>query len=242
MCNLAALTNAAGIEALDRSLEDNFFTALGLLRASHAAGTARFIQIGTIAEYGTGRAPFREDHREEPTLAYAVAKVMATHAALWFGNVSPMQVSVIRPAAVYGPRQTRGMLIPNLIMAGLEKKDFSMNAGKQLRDFVFVRDLVDGILRAGASKKAENEIINLGGGRPEQVRYLAETANRLMGYPIQIHFGKEPYRQSDSMRFYMDIAKAKKLLGWKPTTTIDRGLRETIQWYRDGGRDFIAAR
>src|SRR3989344_4163212 len=113
---------------------------------------------------------------------------MATHAALTAGRLTPMRVCVVRPAATFGPAQNSGMLIPNVIKAGLEGTDFNMNAGEQLRDFIYVGDVVEGALLAGAREESHGEIINLGSGRGTPVREVVETVNAAMGKPITIHF------------------------------------------------------
>ena len=84
-----------------------------------------------------------------------------------------MKVVVARPAATFGPRQERGMLIPNLILSALEKKDFKMNKGEQRRDLIFVGDLVDGLLLSGMNDKAVGEIINLGSNRGFKIKDVA---------------------------------------------------------------------
>ena len=220
------------VTLLEEIIHNTYGISHNALSAALRAGAGTFVQFGTIEEYGSNTAPFREDMREKPVSPYSLGKTMATHEALLIGTSSDMCVCVVRPAATFGPRQGPGMLTPNFLKAALAGENFGMNTGEQLRDFVFVDDLVEGVLLAGASERANGETINLGSGRGMQVREFVEMLNSAMGKPIQVNFGAHPYRANDSMEFYMDSTKAKKLLGWEATTNIKEAIKMTVAWYR----------
>src|SRR3989344_1046893 len=228
----SSLDTGRSFDTFGPVLESTYGIASALLTASAKKGVQKFVQFGSIEEYGANKAPFRESDREEPFSPYSLGKTMATHAALTVGRLTPMRVCVVRPAATFGPAQNLGMLIPNVIKAGLEGNDFNMNAGEQLRDFIYVDDVVEGVLLAGAREESHGEIINLGSGSGRPVKEAVETVNAAMGKPISIHFGAEPYRPLDPMEFYMDSTKAYTLLGWKPQTDIASGIEKTVLWYR----------
>ena len=230
--NLAArLDTRQTVQTLRELLKDNFTSALNLLEVAAEVRTEKFIQLGTMEEYGQQKAPFLENQREMPISPYSLTKNMTTRLALLFHQLAGLNVCVVRPAAVFGPRQGLGTLIPNLIISCLSKKDFDMNPGNQLRDFIFVEDAVDGILAAGFSKESSGEIINLGSGVFLKIKDVVNRINRLLKPPIKVNFGAKPYRPLDNMKFYMDSLKAKKLLNWRASTKFDAALLKTIQWY-----------
>jgi nucleoside-diphosphate-sugar epimerase len=232
--NLAARVDARqSIETLPDLMGENFLNTVNLLQAAAEIKPEKFIHFGTIEEYGSQNSPFVEIFRESPISPYSLTKTMATHLALLFNKLLGLNVCVVRPAAVFGPGQGLGMLIPNLILSCLNKKDFDLNPGNQLRDFIYVDDLVRGVLAAGAEKRSTGEIINLGSGGFNRVKDIVNKINELMGSPIKIHFGAQPYRPLDTMKFYLDSRKAKKLLGWQATTKIKEALKKTIAWYKE---------
>src|SRR3989344_247880 len=135
--NSASTTDTSrSLDVLESVVENTY----GILRATLTAALekkcARFIQFGSIEEYGLAKAPFTEDMRALPMSPYSLGKLMATETALLFARAGDMHISVVRPAATFGPQQTFHMLIPSIIKAALEKMDFDMNKGEQLRDFI----------------------------------------------------------------------------------------------------------
>lgn len=231
--NAAAVPNSnRSLDALDNQIKGNFITAVNLVKAAAKNKIGKFVHIGSIAEYGDSPSPFVETMREQPTYPYSLSKIMATHAVLLYGNLSRMATTVVRPAAVFGPAQDFGlMLIPNIIKSAIDGKNFDMNPGDQIRDFVYVEDLVDGILMAGASSHSDRQIFNLGGNKEYKVKDIATMLNKLMGNPIRINFGAEPYRPLDPMECFMDTSKAERVLGWSARTPIEIALRQTVNWY-----------
>ena len=217
---------------LDSIVQRTYCLTHNVLVASIAVSVERFVQFGSIDEYGTAKAPFRESTREEPYSPYSLGKVMATHEVLTVGRMVGMNTSVVRPAATFGPGKD-GMLIPNLIRSGLEGKDFDMNQGEQVRDLIYIDDLALGVLAVGASEHARGEIFNLGSNRGYRVREVADMVNEAMGNPIKIHFGAQPYRPLDPMEFYMDSSKARNVLGWEAKTELKEGIDKTVAWFRD---------
>lgn len=191
----------------------------------------RMVHIGTIDEYGKIPAPFREDARENPQSPYAFTKLLGTRLVEWAGRSFGLPVVVVRPSLIYGPAQKRGMFITEVIYSCLAKKDFPMSLGEQTRDFLYVDDLIEGILKAAMMPGIEGEIINLGSGKATKIKDVAVLINQMMGNKIEIKFGAIPYRVHEHMEHWQKIAKAGKVLDWKPLTMLSDGLVATIDWY-----------
>lgn len=239
--NAASSTNATRDFALiDTVLHGTYDISRAVIDAAVAAKVARFVQFGTIEEYGTAATPYQESMREEPVSPYSLGKVMATHYALLAGALTGMHVTIVRPATTYGPGQGPGMLIPNLIRAGLAGTDFPMHDGMQARDFIYVDDLVDGVLRAGSAEGATGQICNLGSNRTHMVRSLVEEIMSIMGNPVTVNFGAMPPRPLERAEVFMDSSKAKELLGWQATTSLTDGMKKTVAWYQ-AHPDFFSA-
>lgn len=232
--NLASLVRTEqSLAVVDDLLRGNVLITKHVLQAAVAVGVSKCVHVGSIEEYGHNEVPFDESLREAPISPYSMAKVAATHLVQLFHRLGGLQTCVVRPAATFGPRQSFGMLTPNLIKSCLEKKDFYMNPGDQMRDFIFVGDVARGMMAAGATPEAFGEVINLGSDKTYRVKEIALLINELLGRPITIHFGAYPYRPQDTMRFYMDSHKAHRLLGWRARTDLIAAMEETVQWYKE---------
>lgn len=230
--SVGTLNGKQTLDSLEEQMNGNFTPSLNLAMAAAKNKVGKFVHIGSSLEYGGAKAPFLESMREQAISPYSLSKIMSTQAVMLCGRLSGMPTTVVRPAAVFGPMQGSGvMLIPNIIKSSMDRKDFNMNPGDQVRDFIYVEDLVRGILMASASPKSDQEIFNLGGNRGYKIKEVVNTLNKLLGNKIRINLGAEPYRPQDTMEFYMDSSKAEKILGWKADTSMETALQRTVDWY-----------
>lgn len=221
-------------EAFGETLETNLVGTLNLLYAAREIPALKRVVIaGTAEEYGHNVAPFDESMRESPVSAYSFSKQCASHLAQLMFRSTGLPVVVLRPSVAYGPGQNNDMFLPALIQALLREEQFQMTLGAQTRDFVFVNDLIEALLRAGYQAGIEGEIINIGSGEPIIISRLVTYVEELMGCADIVKRGSLPYRVGEPMEYWLDIAKAKKLLDWEPKTTLENGLRHTINWYQN---------
>ena len=233
--HLAAVLNVSRDTRLLNSLLDtNFQGTLNIFRAVQETGISPdcIINTGSSEEYGAGAAPFVESQREMPVSPYSVSKVAATHLGQMLYRTSGLPVVTLRPFLVYGPGQSTNMFIPSLIRHCLEKKDFSMTEGDQSRDFVYVDDVVDAYARVAVSRLAAGEVINVGSGIENQIRYVAEQVVHKMGSPVRLMIGALQKRTGEADHFFCDNSKAREVLGWSSLISLDDGLDRTIQWYQ----------
>lgn len=231
--NLASTTmQETAHEYRDTIAQNIYGIAHNVLDAAAEEDVVRFVQMGSMEEYGAAGAPYSETAREEPLTLYGLGKVFATHAALLRGRTSAMKITVVRPSAIFGEGQDFGrMLIPNIIKSALDGADFHMHEGKNVRDFLYVEDLVEGLLLAGSSEKVCGEIINMGAGRGIPVRECALMVNEAMGSPIEIRFDTKNARGHENPVAHLDCSKAKNLLGWSARTPLAEALKKTAAWY-----------
>lgn len=221
-------------EAFDKTIEANLVGTLNLLYgAIGLPGLERVVVLGTGEEYGRNRAPFGEDLREEPISAYSFSKQCATQLSQLMHRSFGLPVAVLRPAVAYGPGQHSDMFLPALIETLLRGAPFEMTAGEQTRDFVYVDDLVEALLLAGASAGIDGEIVNVGGGQAVRIAELVERVEAQLGCAGLARRGALPYRNGEAMEYELDVSKARALLGWAPRTSLDEGLRRTVAWYRE---------
>jgi UDP-glucose 4-epimerase len=185
--------------------------------------------------YGQGApAPHREDAALRPASAYALAKAAVEMMGTLFSATTELAVISLRFPIVYGPGQQPTMMIPDLIGRAQRRERFQMSPGAQQRDYLYVDDAVAALQLASRATSARGEIVNIGSGRGVAVRTVVEKVLGQLGDPIKPELTL-PYRPSEAMVSYLDIAKAEQQLGWRPAVSLDEGLRRTLAWY-DGQR------
>ena len=214
-----------------RSLIDTHFTALqNLLEVLSRRKLNRFVQIGSSDEYGNAPAPQHEGLREQPISPYSLAKVASTHFLQMLYRTENFPAVTLRLFLTYGPGQGTERFIPKIISGCLNDASFPTSAGKQLRDFCYVDDTVRAILQALTVPEVEGEVFNVASGDPVSIRAIIEKICTLTGSG-KPQYAKVPYRIGENMALYANVEKANKILNWKAAVNLDKGLRDTIDWF-----------
>jgi dTDP-glucose 4,6-dehydratase len=142
-------------------------------------------------------------------------------------------VVVARPFNTFGPRQSARAVIPALITQALGREEVELGSTHPTRDFLYVEDLIRGLIRCAEAEGVEGEVINLGSGSEISIADLAQLVFRLVGREAAITFSSDRARppNSEVERLLADRSKAERLLGWTPKVDLEEGLRRTIEWF-----------
>ena len=195
----------------------------------------KFIQIGSSIEYGKNLSPQKENLDNKKIFSiYGKAKLMSTNYLLSLYKKHHFPVSVLRLYLVYGPYQDRNRVIPIVIDNALKSKEFDCSLGTQFRDFVYVDDVVNGIIKSLKNKKTNGQIINLGAGKPIMIKDIILKICKIIGTG-KPQFGKIKFRKDEIKNLYPSITKAKDILNWTPKVKINLGLKKTINYYKKNG-------
>ena len=208
-------------ERVDECVQVNVQGTVNLLQALAPFGCDRFVNVGTSEIYGDVDVPFREAGPVNPISPYSVAKYAAERYCRMFVQGREWPIVMVRPFNAYGPWQTPDRVIPEIIGRALRGEPLRMTQGRQTREFNFVEDLVDGMVRASLAPGAVGEVVNLGCGEEVSMRDLAVLLLRLLGDPVEAEFGALPDRPTEIWRMRADNSKARELLGWTPTTSFE---------------------
>ena len=122
----------------------------------------RFVQIGSSDEYGNNISPQSEDMREDPITPYSYAKTALTHFLQMLHKTENFPCVILRLFLVYGPRQKLDRFIPQVITGCLKNNEFDTSHGNQLRDFCYVDDIVQAILKSFENEEVNGKILNVG--------------------------------------------------------------------------------
>lgn len=207
----------------------------GLMNLIDSLGRERlkgFVQIGSSDEYGSAPVPQKETSRECPFSPYSLAKAASTHYIRMLHRTEKFPGVVLRFFLVYGPYQNEDRFLPQIIKGCLKDESFKTTKGEQLRDFCYVEDVVNAIMKAIVLPEAKGQVINVASGIPVSVRSVIEKVVSLVGKGRPC-FGERPYRERESMQLYADINLAGQVLGWVPDMSLEDGLVKTINYYKE---------
>jgi len=192
----------------------------------------RFVYTSTSEVYGLQSSiPFKEEMTPHPISPYAIGKYAGELYSLMKCSMG-YPVTVLRPFNVYGPYQSVEALIPEMISDCLAGRPIKATEGKQTREFNYIDDTIDGFIKAAKTKAAIGEIINLGNSEEISIRDLVLKIIELTKSKSKVTFGALPYRPTEIWRMFCDNTKAKKILSWTPKIGLEKGLSETILWFK----------
>jgi UDP-glucose 4-epimerase len=234
----------AALPSVQRSVEDPLMThdinvngTLNLLVAAREARCQRVVFSSSSAVYGdTPTLPKREDMAPWPVSPYGAHKITGECYCRLFWQLYGLETVSLRYFNVFGPRQDPqseyAAVIPKFITSILAGRSPTIfGDGTQTRDFSHVDNVVEAnILACAASKNALGESFNIACGERTSLLQLVDTINRITGKNIRPQFA--PARPGDILHSQADVAKARKLLGWKPSVNFREGIEKAIAWYR----------
>jgi len=215
-------------------VDTNIKGTMNICQAALDNNVEQLIHTSTSEVYGTANyVPIDEKHPTQAQSPYSASKISADAMAMSFYNSFELPLVIARPFNTYGPRQSSRAIIPTIITQianGLSKID--LGDLTPTRDFNFVSDTCKGFLLLSGCEKANGEIVNIGSNTEISIGDLVNKIKTLMGSDIEIQTDPKRIRPKNSevFRLVCDNQKINELVSYKPTITIDEGLKETIDW------------
>ncbi len=236
----------AALASVPRSVEDpiasnqaNVTGTLTVLWAARQEGVRRVVYAASSSAYGdTEVLPKREDMPARPLSPYAVNKYVGELYCSVFSGLYGLSTVGLRYFNVFGPRQDPrsqyAAVVPLFITKFLRNEPPTINGdGEQSRDFTYVGNVVQANLLAAAAADPGGATVNVACGDRITLNALAARIRELTGATVSPVHG--PARAGDVRHSQADISLAERLLGYRPATGFDEGLRETVAWYRARG-------
>jgi nucleoside-diphosphate-sugar epimerase len=233
----------AAIPSVPRSVQDpitsnraNIDASLNVLVAARDAGVKRLVYAGSSSAYGnTPTLPKVETMPTAPLSPYALQKLVAEQYCQMFTHLYGLETVTIRYFNVFGPRQDPSSAYSGVISLFISalcdgRRPKIYGDGEHTRDFTYVANVVDGVLRACTAAGASGEVINVATGGRISLNRLFATVRELVGADIDPIY--EPPRAGDVKDSQADISKAQRLLGYTPSVPFAEGLDRTVAWYR----------
>ena len=234
--HLAAQINVQeSLEYPERSFENNIIGTYNILEAARNFKT-KVILIGSCMVYDLIKSnmPISEIHKVKPTSPYAGSKLAAEELALSYYYGYNLPVIILRPFNVYGPFQKTNMeggVVSIFVKRKINNEKLMVfGDGTQTRDLLYVEDCAEFIVKASESEKCIGEIINAGTGKDISINDLALM---IVGDKNRIEYIKHHHPQSEIMKLICDYSKAKNLLDWGPSTSLEEGISKLESWIKD---------
>jgi len=251
LIHLAAVVGGIGAnrENPGRFFYENIVMGVELMEQARRCGVEKFVAVGTVCAYPKFTpAPFREDdlwtgYPEETNAPYGLAKKMLLVQAQAYRQQYGFNAIYLLPVNLYGPRDSsdpaKSHVIPALIKKCMDAVESGADeievwgTGAASREFLYVEDCARGIVMA-AERYNSVEPVNLGVGSEITIRDLVELIAELSGFKGRIVW--DPTKPDGQPRRYLDVSRAKREFGFRATTDFRDGLRRTIEWCREQGR------
>ncbi len=218
-----------------RIFETNVLGLLHVLEACESIDYRLFVHTGSSSEYGRKAEAMRESDELAPETLYGVSKVAQSLLCRQWSRQRGRPIAVLRLFSAYGPLEEPTRLIPRLVTAMLDDTSLAMVSPRTSRDFVYVDDVVEAMLRIDRSQTLETmsgAILNLGTGVQTTLAEIVSTLETIAGAPLKAEWNTMPARPWDTETWVADTTRLRQALGWTPAVSVREGLERSVEWFR----------
>jgi len=214
----------------------NIEGTVNVLQAAQDAGVRLVVHTSTSEVYGTARhVPINEQHPLQAQSPYAASKIGAEKMVEAFGRTYGVPVVILRPFNTFGPRQSARAIVPTIISQCLTDRGVRLGNTRPTRDLNYVDDMVRGFILAAETPTVVGQIINVGSGREVSIEQVVRLVGERVGRVPEIVRDEVRVRppESEVERLVADNTRARTLLGWEPSISLEDGVQRTIDWMRE---------
>jgi nucleoside-diphosphate-sugar epimerase len=193
----------------------------------------RFVFVSSAAVYGEPpHLPLTEETPPESYNQYSSTKLAAEMVVQAYLREQGVPAVIVRPFNIYGPRQKEDFVVPSILTQCLQGIELRLGDGRPIRNFTYVSDAVDLLIRAATVPRATGHVINLGTREAVSIADLARTIIELTGCDLEPIFDRGKFREDEPTILEMDPRLAEEVLGWRQQVTLEEGLRLTVEHER----------
>ncbi len=223
--------NSSKYKNMSSQVHENLNGSLEIVQLAKECNARKWIGFGSALEYGSRSGVFSESLQPSPESLYGISKYAVCLLAKKMCELNQVDFVWIRPFWLYGPFDDPLRMIPSVIGCLLRGKVPPLTLGEQSWDYLYIEDAVKAIWML-VEHPAATGIFNLGSGEVHTIRNIVERIRDLVDSSLSLGFGQVPYPEDQIMHLQADISKLKSVTGWKPQTSIDDGLGQTVAWHR----------
>ncbi|OGF54372.1 MAG: hypothetical protein A2452_02215 [Candidatus Firestonebacteria bacterium RIFOXYC2_FULL_39_67] len=223
-------------EQIESLIETNVLGITNLLEASVAGKVKLFVNTSTCFVYDKSTRKIKENYQLKPLNLYGLTKINTEQLCDFYSDNYGLNCLTLRIFPPYGPNDNKRRLVPYVIDNCLSNNDIKLTSGIQKWDFVYVEDIVDAYILSLRAKIKGHEIINIGSGVATKVKDVTKLILKYAKSKSKLFFGSIPHRENEVWYCCADLLKAKRILGWRPKTSIASGIKKTVDWHiKNGG-------
>ena len=200
-----------------------------LLKALKDIPYKNFIFTSTSEIYGDNQPPFNEAQLPDPVSPYSLTKVYSENLIRTFSKLYQKNYTILRLFNFYGEKMPQQFFIPQLIQALQNQDHFDMTEGEQTRDFLYVEDVVNGLILSAKNDKSKQQTFNLCSGEAVSLKTLVQTIKQQLNSNCKINFGALPYRDNEVWNMLGDNSKIKEQLSFKIKYSLSEGIKRMIR-------------
>jgi dTDP-glucose 4,6-dehydratase len=196
------------------------------------AGVKKLLYTSTCHVYGNqpdSQLPIKETATPNPLDIYSATKYAGEILLKQFTNINGIDIVITRAFNKYGPNQVGDWLFPRTIRKVLTQSKIKVGNPNSTRDYSYIEDVVQGYIIA-LEKGKNGDIFNLGSGKENSIKKIVDKIIAASGRNVSVEW--ETFREVDILRSFGDCSNAKKALGWEVKTSLDEGIRKTVEWWK----------
>ena len=232
---------AYGVNAKDnnyiQAINTNIMGSINVLNALKYSGCEKIINMGTSSEYGNQKS--KENKALKPTNIYGSTKASSTIMLHQIARNSEIDIVTLRPFNIFGEGEEPHKLFCEVIIKILQNEKVELTDCTQYRDYTYISNIIDGLLLAAENKSVKNQIFNIASGETHPLKYYVEKIFDISGTANKPFYGFIPQRTDERMRQTVDIKKIRKILNWKPKISLEQGIENTINWYKENLCEYV---
>jgi nucleoside-diphosphate-sugar epimerase len=219
---------------IKKIVDINIMGTIYLMNAIKEVGCKLFIHAGSATEYGTKQNPLKEDDVIAPIFNnYAVVKAATTLFVQKEAINNNLPFITMRIFTPYGPYEDKNRLIPYIVRHALHNSPIHLTNPQNVRDFIYIDDLISAYILATKTTVQPGDIINIGSGAQHTIKEIVNLIMRITSSKSEIIWESKKIQAKaiEPKMWVADITKAKKVLNWKPSCALEKGVSQVIKFF-----------
>ena len=217
----------------DNLIDVNIKGTINLFEAAKGVDVKLFVNTGSSSEYGVSKRAIKESDPTFPINDYGISKLAATLYSKKEAERYLLPSITFRLFSPYGYFESSKRLIPSVVINALQNKTISVGSPNNVRDFIFIEDVVNAYLLATKAQHLPGSVYNIGSGQQHNVSDVVKCILHKSKSQSNVNWGavKNQKRQIEPKKWQANITKAGKNFYWKPTYSFEEGIVKTIDWF-----------
>ncbi|MFZ7936455.1 NAD-dependent epimerase/dehydratase family protein [Bacillus thuringiensis] len=214
-------------------IKTNIIGTANIMEAVKLVGCRKVINLGSSSEYGATLHPIIENTPLNPQEIYGITKAAATQIAHHIAKRSNINIVTLRPFNIFGEGAPPKNLFTYIISQLIQNKEVHLTHCTQTRDYCYIENIVTGLILATTNTSIKNEIFNIGSGETYPLKFFVEKIFQHFNSQRKPLYGYIPHSLYERPDVISDVRKIKENLNWEVTVSLEEGIKNTVDWYKN---------